>query len=74
MYKSNPSNSDIYYLPFDGDERLVTRWQIYRIKDDIIEGLNNGSIVDVYTNRIKEEKILVQCIEQLDIKTVHVIT
>ena len=53
IYESNPQNDNFNYLPFDGDERLIARWQIYRIKDDIIEGLNNGSIVDVYTNLTK---------------------
>ena len=52
MYKSNPQNSDFDDLPFDGDERLITRWQINRINDDVIERLNNGLIVDVYTNKI----------------------
>ena len=52
MYVSNPQNSGFYDLPFDGDERLITRRQIYRINDNIKERLNNGLIVDVYTNKM----------------------
>ena len=52
MYKSNPQNSDFDDLPFDGDERLSTIFQINIINDDIIERLNNGLLVDVYTNEI----------------------
>ena len=52
MYESNPRNANFDGLPFEGNEMLITRQQIYSIKDDIIERLNNGSIVDVYTNRM----------------------
>ena len=31
IYESNTQNDDLNYLPFDGDERLITRQQIYRI-------------------------------------------
>ena len=51
----NPQNNNFYYLPFDDDQRLITRQQTYRINDDIVESLNNGLIIDVYTNRIEEE-------------------
>ena len=47
MYVSNPWNANFDDLPFNGDERLVTKQQIYRINDDIIKRLNNGSIVYV---------------------------
>ena len=47
IYESNPQNSDFYYLPFDGDERSITRRRIYRIRDDILFMLNNSSSVDV---------------------------
>ena len=50
MYKSNPQNSNFNDLPFDGDERLITKRQIYHINDNIAETLNNGLIVDIYTN------------------------
>ena len=50
MYESNPINADFDDLPFDCDERLITRRRIYCMNDDIVERLNNGSIVDVYTN------------------------
>ena len=47
MYESNPQNADFDDLPFDGDERLITILQINFINDDIIERLNNDSIIDV---------------------------
>ena len=50
MYESNPWNADFDDLSFDGNERFITRQWIYRINDDIIERLNNGSIFDIYTN------------------------
>ena len=52
MYESNPQNADFDDLPLDGDQRLITRQNIYRIHDDIIEILNNGLIVDIYMNRM----------------------
>ena len=52
MYKSNPLNSNFDDFLFDGNERLITIWQIYHINDDIVEGLNNGSIIGIYTNWI----------------------
>ena len=52
MYKSNPQNADFDDLPFDGDERLITILQINFINDDTIERLNNGLLVEVYTNEI----------------------
>ena len=50
MYESNARNSDFDVLPFDGNQRLITRQLIYFINDDIIERLNNGFIVGVYRN------------------------
>ena len=50
MHESNPQYSNFDRLPFDSDERLITRQQIYCINGYIVERLNNGSIVDVYTN------------------------
>ena len=52
MNESNDQNFDFDDLPFDNDERLTTRQQIYHINDDIVERLNNGSIVGVYTNKM----------------------
>ena len=52
MYVSNPKNVNLDYLLLDGDQRLITRQQIYRIYYDNVERLNNGFIVDVYTNQI----------------------
>ena len=55
MYVINPRNADFDDLTFDSDENLITRRRIYSINDDIVERLNNGLIVNVYTNQIKEE-------------------
>ena len=52
IYISNFQSANFYDLPFDVDQRLITRQQIYLINDDIVERLNNGFIVDVYTNQI----------------------
>ena len=52
MYKSNNQNADFDYLPFDGDESLITRRLIYHINDDIVEMLNNGFIVYVNMNQM----------------------
>ena len=74
MCGSNPQISDFDDLPFDGDQRLITRWRIYRIHNNIVEMLNNGLIVDVYTNRMQEEQSLFWCINRIMIETIHVIT
>ena len=50
IYKSNPQNAYFDDLPFDGDEKLISRRRIYGINDDIVFMLNNGLIVYVYTN------------------------
>ena len=50
MYVSNHRNANYNDLTFDVYQVLITRRQIYRINDDIVEILNKGSIVDVYTN------------------------
>ena len=55
MCVSNPQNSDLDDLCFDGDQRLITRKLIYRINNNIVERLNNGLTVDVYTNCMYEE-------------------
>ena len=47
MYENNYWNADFGDLTFDIDERLITRWQIYSVKYDIIFRLNNGSIVNL---------------------------
>ena len=52
IYVSNPQNDDFDDFPFDGDKMLINRRKIYRINDDIVEMLNNGLIVDVYTNQM----------------------
>ena len=52
MCVNNPQNDNLYDLPLDGDQMLITRWQIYCINDDIVEMLNNNPVVGVYTNRM----------------------
>ena len=52
MYECNPQNSYSYDLPFDGDQRLIDWQQIYSVNDDIVFRLNNGSIVDIYKNKM----------------------
>ena len=47
IYESNPRNDNFGDLRFDGDRSLITRRKIYHINNDIIFGLNNGSIVYV---------------------------
>ena len=49
---SNPQNADFGDLPFDYDQRLITRRLLYCINDNIIEMLNNSSIIDAYTKRM----------------------
>ena len=51
----NPPNDDFDGLTIYGDERLITRWQIYRINDDIVLRLNNGLIISVKTNQMCEK-------------------
>ena len=52
MYVSNPWNADFNDLSFYGDQRLITGLQIYCVNYDIVEWLNIGSIVDIYTNQM----------------------
>ena len=52
MYVINPRNFNIDDLSSYGDQRLITRQQIYHVDDDISERFNSGSIVDAYTNRM----------------------
>ena len=47
IYESDPQDSDFDDLPFDGDERLITRQKIYCINDDIIFRLKNGLSVEL---------------------------
>ena len=48
MRVSNPVNDNFYDLPFDGDQRFISKQRIYSINDNILERLNNASIVNVY--------------------------
>ena len=52
MYVRNPRNDDFGDLPFDGDQIMISRWQIYRVNNYIIEMLNNDLIIDIYTNQM----------------------
>ena len=47
-YESNPQKANFFDLRFNGDQRLISGWKIYRVYDD---RLKNGSIVDMYTNQ-----------------------
>ena len=48
MYEINHRYANFGDFPFYGNEMLTTRWWIYHINDDIVERLNNGSIVVPY--------------------------
>ena len=50
MCVSNPQNANFYHLPFYGDQSLITRKFIDSVNDDVLEMLNNGSIIGIYTN------------------------
>ena len=52
MYVSNPQNDNLNDLPIYGDQTFITGQQIYNINNYILESLNNGLIVDVYTNKM----------------------
>ena len=52
---SNPWNAKFSESTFYGNQRLITRQQIYCINDNIVEILNNILIIDVYTKLIQEE-------------------
>ena len=45
--KSNPRNTNLNDLIFDGDERLIARGWLYSINDDIVFRLINGLSVYV---------------------------
>ena len=49
---SNPQNDDFFDLTFVCDQRLITRRRIYIINDNILERLNNSSIVGIYIKRM----------------------
>ena len=48
--ESNPQHSDFDDLPFDGDEGLLARRQLYRVDYHIICRLINGSTIYVKSN------------------------
>ena len=52
MHENNPRNDDFDDLPLDGDGRLISEWRIYCVNNDIVFRLNNGSIVEIYTNQM----------------------
>ena len=47
IYGSNTQNANFDYLPFGGDEMLITRQRLYCINYHIVFRLNNGSSVYV---------------------------
>ena len=55
MHVSNTQNPDLYYLSIYSNQSLINGWQIYHVNDDIVERLNYGFIVDLYTQWIQEE-------------------
>ena len=54
IYVSNYRNADLDDLPFNGNQRLIAGWWIYCVNSDIVESLNNGLFVDIYTIRMKK--------------------
>ena len=42
IYQSNHQNDDFGSLPFDGDERLISRLQLYHINYIIVFSYLNG--------------------------------
>ena len=52
IFESNHQNSNFDYLPFYGDEMLITNQQIYLIRDYIVFILINGLRIYIKTNRI----------------------
>ena len=52
MYEINTPNENFIDLPLDGNQRFIAGRRIYFVNGDIVYGLNNGSIVDIYMNQI----------------------
>ena len=44
----NPRNADSNYLSFDGNQKLITVWQLYHENDNIIEMLKNSHSWRIY--------------------------
>ena len=74
MYESNSRNAYFDDLSFYGDQSLINGWWIYSVNDDIVEWSNNVLIVDVYTYKCKKNKRLVQGIDLMTTRKIHVIT
>ena len=62
MYEINPPNTSFYELNFDHWMKHISR------KKNIVEGFNNGLIVDIHKIEYRENKTSVQCIDLLTIK------
>ena len=73
-YESDPLNDDCDDLNFDGNERLISRKQLYCINNDIVFILINVSRVYVKRIECKWNEHIVWCIDRLTTKTVHDIT
>ena len=74
IHGRNYQHANFDELRFDGDERLITRRQLYCMNDDILLG---WSMVWEFTyERIEcnKNKILVWCIDILIIEKLHDIT
>ena len=72
-FVGNPLNAHFVYLDFDCDQRFITRRRIYRLNENIIESLKIIPSLTYILIKCKKNKGLVQCIDLLTIKTVHVI-
>ena len=53
IYQSNHQNDDFGSLPFDGDERLISRLQLYHINYIIVFSYLNGLSVCIKTNQME---------------------
>ena len=49
IFWRDPQNADFDYLPFEYDQKLITRQSIDRINYNIIKMLKNSLIIDVYS-------------------------
>ena len=74
IYKSNPLNDNFDDLPFDDDERLIARWRMYHITDNIIYRLKIVQEFIYKQTKCNKNEGLVWYIYQLTIEIMHDIT
>ena len=72
-YVINPWNANVYYLAVHYDQRLINRRSMDRIHDYSVKRLKKVQSLMYIQNECKKNKMLVKCIYQLTIRTVHVI-